>query len=220
MGSNYIITSSGAFINIDDIYHSGIKGMKWGVRRYQNPDGSLTPAGKKRYSNDVSNMSTDELRQKVNRMYNEQRYIDLTKSSSSAISKTTDYTDQATKIGRDVTKTYKSVKGDKDPYGKMANQGIDIASRTSKVVKKIDTTARDKRDTKTARKNLEKMSDKELAEKVERLDLERQYSRLRESDVRRGKVRVNDVLDIAGDIVAIGASAVAIAVGIQKLTKK
>lgn len=32
------------------IYHHGIKGMKWGVRRYQNEDGSLTPAGKKRRS--------------------------------------------------------------------------------------------------------------------------------------------------------------------------
>lgn len=30
------------------IEHHGIKGMKWGVRRYQNKDGSLTPAGKKR----------------------------------------------------------------------------------------------------------------------------------------------------------------------------
>lgn len=28
--------------------HHGIKGQKWGVRRYQNADGSLTPAGKKR----------------------------------------------------------------------------------------------------------------------------------------------------------------------------
>jgi len=34
----------------DYIQHHGIKGMKWGVRRYQNEDGSLTAEGKKRYS--------------------------------------------------------------------------------------------------------------------------------------------------------------------------
>lgn len=33
-----------------ELYHAGIKGMKWGVRRFQNEDGSLTEAGKKRYA--------------------------------------------------------------------------------------------------------------------------------------------------------------------------
>lgn len=35
-----------------ELYHYGVKGMKWGVRRYQNKDGSLTSAGKKRRSDD------------------------------------------------------------------------------------------------------------------------------------------------------------------------
>lgn len=43
-----------------ELYHFGVKGMRWGVRRYQNNDGSLTSAGKKRYNK----MSDDKL-QKV-----------------------------------------------------------------------------------------------------------------------------------------------------------
>lgn len=37
------------YYNDIELYHYGAKGMKWGIRRYQNKDGSLTPAGKKRY---------------------------------------------------------------------------------------------------------------------------------------------------------------------------
>lgn len=43
-----------------EIVHSGIRGMRWGVRRYQNPDGTLTPAGKKRYAKDLAKVREQE----------------------------------------------------------------------------------------------------------------------------------------------------------------
>lgn len=47
----------------NELYHHGVKGQRWGVRRYQNADGSLTPAGKKRalkMQNDYTNFSNDK----------------------------------------------------------------------------------------------------------------------------------------------------------------
>ena len=43
----------------NELYHHGIKGQKWGVRRFQNEDGTLTSAGKKRYDDDNKSVSTD-----------------------------------------------------------------------------------------------------------------------------------------------------------------
>ena len=37
------------YLEIRELYHHGIKGQRWGIRRFQNEDGSLTPEGKQRY---------------------------------------------------------------------------------------------------------------------------------------------------------------------------
>lgn len=50
-------------MNNDHISHHGIKGQKWGVRRYRNSDGSLTESGKKRY--DRSEKKHEALKKKV-----------------------------------------------------------------------------------------------------------------------------------------------------------
>lgn len=57
-------------IYTDELSHHGIKGMKWGVRRYQNYDGSYTRAGLKRYNTAMDNYDEVKSRYDANkRMY-------------------------------------------------------------------------------------------------------------------------------------------------------
>jgi len=59
-----------------ELYHHGIKGQKWGLRRFQNKDGSRTPLGRKRRqeTEDLSKYSDDELIRKTNRNRVETNY--------------------------------------------------------------------------------------------------------------------------------------------------
>ena len=76
----------------NSLIHFGIKGMRWGVRRYQNKDGSLTPAGKKKYQkkwdknyrknyvsvyNKTADYANEKLIPEMNKKYKNYNFSDL-----------------------------------------------------------------------------------------------------------------------------------------------
>lgn len=65
-----------------ELYHHGIKGQKWGIRRFQNEDGTLTAAGKKRYLNNHE----DRLKGKYQRKFFKGRSSNLTSKGKKALS--------------------------------------------------------------------------------------------------------------------------------------
>lgn len=113
----------------NELYHYGILGMKWGKRRYQNKDGSLTSAGKKRYDkpNDdyikvhskkkISQMSNDELKNRNNRLQMEKNYRELTRKTNIGKKATQAFISTAGTIAA-VTTAYST-------YKKIADNGLD-----------------------------------------------------------------------------------------------
>ena len=140
--------------NNDNLIHYGILGMKWGVRRFQNKDGTLTNAGKKRVS------TKENLEQK-------KKLVDSSK---------------------DIVKTSGSI-----------NKNI----RNIRSAKKID--------------DLNSISDDELRTKVNRLNMERQYSILTSSEISKGRTYMDNTLEIAGNALAVTSSALSIAIAIKTL---
>lgn len=166
-----------------ELRHHGIKGQRWGVRRYQNADGSLTAAGQRRYDRDVAE---NNMKKKENRTI--------------------------LKEGGDPDRW---VREDLERSKKVVDANADLV----KELKKLEQTTAPK--STPTRLDLSKMSDKELRDQIDRELLEQQYNKLfadtSAAQVSKGRVLLQNTLDVAGSLLTITGSALSIALAIKKL---
>lgn len=188
MEYTYIMTSDGA------LYHHGTKGMKWGRRRYQNEDGSLTPAGKKRYARDA--------REKGYNNQDEDGTYYKTAGKKGGRKETLDV-DADRYVTEDMQRTKR-----------VADDSAQLAGRVKTM------TDKSMRNQSKTRLDLSKMSDKELRDQINRELLERQYNDVfNPPKINKGKETASKVLETAGDVLLVAGSAVGLALSLRELLK-
>lgn len=179
----------------DYLYHWGIKGMKWGVRRYQNKDGSLTDAGKKRYDYEADKGGYDQTKADGT------RFKQTKKGKTESIS----------------ADPYRYAKEDNEALRGVLNESRNLTTSLKGVNEASIRRAKNNR----PKMDLSNMSDKEMRDQINRAMLERQYNDMfAPQKSTKGREYVNDILDTAGGILGVGASAVGLAVGILTLREK
>lgn len=195
--------------NGDYLEHHGILGQRWGVRRYQNSDGSLTSEGKKRYG--YKTMSDSELRDAVNRKRLENRYKELKTGRGTNVSRSIE---SATgKAGQLAKAQY----GDKNTKTKTVNAAGNVVKDAGKIVDKATETKikadRNKIDT-------SKLSKEDLQKAINRMELEKEYEKLSKSEIERGKILTTDALQNIGLVASTAADVVTLAVLLNKVMNK
>ena len=205
----------------DYLEHHGIKGMKWGVRRYQNPDGTLTELGKKKYGSAKKFQEAREVKKsKRSRALLVGAGLAAGAAGVSAGIKSgklnkNSIVDTGSKLN-DPT-----IKGGKDKAPMSPAERI-----TRETGKSIDNVGR-LMDSAQRKKELDranepiKLSDDELRKRINRLNMEKQYrDLLRSSSVDIGYERVKENINMTASLVGIAASVAGIAATVHTLRKK